>query len=73
MGLSRLVQCELGLLSIAGADPLRSAFPPAEMGFAQDRVGLGLGGPGEQEHSNKMACCKQGPDGDGFEETHGCL
>src|SRR3954452_18249461 len=43
------------------------------MGFAQDRVGLGLGSPGEQEHSNKMACCKQGPDGDGFEETHGWL
>jgi hypothetical protein len=43
------------------------------MGFAQDRVGLGLGSPGEQEHGNKMACCKQGPDGDGFEETHGWL
>ena len=29
------------------------------MGFAQDRVGLGLGSPGEQEHSNKLLyCCR---------------
>src|SRR3954452_18249460 len=33
MGLSRLVQCELGLLSIAGADPLRSALTTSHDGL----------------------------------------
>jgi hypothetical protein len=73
-GLSTPVKREPDLIGIAGAGacPVRPFAHQPRWAVDLDTVGLGLGNPGEEQHGN-MTGGENGPDGDGFEETHGWL